>query len=47
MTLRDHLGPRTDENASYLGHSNPNVTRSTYAKFSTTYLRKAAGALDL
>lgn len=35
-----------EEVAQYLGHSNPNVTRSTYARFSPDHLRKAAGALE-
>jgi len=40
-------GVPIEEVASYLGHSNPSVTRSTYAQFSPDYLRKAAGAMDL
>lgn len=40
-------GVPIEEVASYLGHSNPSVTRSTYAQFSPDYLRRAAGALDL
>lgn len=36
-----------DEIAQYLGHSNPNITRSTYGQFSPSYLRKAANALEL
>lgn len=40
-------GVSIDEIAQYLGHTNPNVTRSTYAKFSPDHLRKAAGSLEL
>lgn len=40
-------GVPIEEIAQYLGHSNPNVTRSTYSQFSPEYLRKAAGALNL
>lgn len=40
-------GVPIEEIAQYLGHSNPNVTRSTYSRFSPEYLRKAASALDL
>lgn len=40
-------GVPIEEIAQYLGHSNPNVTRSTYAQFSQDYLRKAAGSLDI
>jgi len=36
-----------EEIAQYLGHTNPNVTRSTYAQFSPTYMQKAAKALEL
>jgi len=36
-----------EEIAQYLGHSNPAITRRVYARFSPTYLRKAAGALEL
>ncbi|MDP0928518.1 site-specific integrase [Paracoccus onubensis] len=39
-------GVSIDEVAQYLGHTNPNVTRSTYARFSPDHLRKAAGALE-
>lgn len=40
-------GVPIEEIAQYLGHSNPNVTRSTYSQFSPEYLQKAAGALNL
>jgi integrase len=40
-------GVPIDEIATYLGHTNPNVTRSTYAQFSPDHLRRAAGALEL
>lgn len=40
-------GVSIDEIAQYLGHTNPNVTRSTYARFSPDHLRKAAGSLEL
>lgn len=40
-------GVPIDEIAQYLGHSNPNITRSTYGQFSPDHLRKAAGALDV
>lgn len=39
-------GVPIDEIATYLGHTNPNVTRSTYAQFSPDHLRRAAGALE-
>lgn len=39
-------GVPMEEIAQYLGHSNPNVTRSTYAQFSPNHLRKASGALE-
>ncbi|WP_237331850.1 tyrosine-type recombinase/integrase [Yoonia vestfoldensis] len=39
-------GVPIEEIAQYLGHTNPNVTRSTYSKFSPEYLRKAASALE-
>lgn len=39
-------GVPIEEIAQYLGHSNPNITRSTYAKFSPSHLRRAAGALE-
>lgn len=40
-------GVPIDEIAQYLGHSNPNITRSTYGKFSPDHLRKAASALEI
>lgn len=39
-------GVPIEEIAEYLGHSSPNITRATYARFSPQHLRKAAGALD-
>lgn len=39
-------GVSIDEVAQYLGHTNPSVTRSTYARFSPDHLRKAASALE-
>jgi integrase len=35
-----------EEIAQYLGHSDVNVTRQIYARFSPDYLRKAASALE-
>jgi integrase len=40
-------GVPMEEIAQYLGHSNVNVTRRVYAKFSSDYLRNAARALEL
>lgn len=40
-------GVPIEEIATYLGHTNPNVTRATCAKFSPDYLRHAAGSLEL
>lgn len=40
-------GVSMDEIAQFLGHSNPDITRRVYARFSPDYLRKAAGALEL
>lgn len=40
-------GVPMEEIAQFLGHTNPTVTRSTYAKFSPSYLRNAAGALEM
>lgn len=40
-------GVPIEEIAQYLGHSDPHITRATYAQFSPDYLRKAAGALEL
>lgn len=39
-------GVPIEEVAQYLGHTNPAITRSTYARFSPSYLRKAASALE-
>jgi integrase len=39
-------GVPMDEIAQYLGHSNVEVTRTVYAKFSPEHLRKAAEALE-
>jgi len=39
-------GVPIEEVAQFLGHTNPSVTRSTYAKFSPSYLRRAAGSLE-
>lgn len=39
-------GVPIEEVAQYLGHSNPSVTRSTYAQFSPQHLRAAAGSLE-
>ncbi len=39
-------GTPIEEVAAYLGHSNPSITRSTYARFSTSFLRGAAGSLE-
>lgn len=39
-------GTPIEEVAAFLGHSNPSVTRSTYAAFSPTFLRGAASALE-
>ena len=39
-------GTPIEEIAQYLGHSNPNITRSTYAQFSPDYLRRASSALE-
>lgn len=40
-------GVPIEEIAQYMGHLNPNVTRSTYAQFSPDHLRKAAGSLAI
>lgn len=45
--LMAEAGIPIEEIAQYLGHSNPNITRSTYAKFSPNHLRRASGALEL
>ncbi|MBL3608247.1 site-specific integrase [Rhodovulum sulfidophilum] len=39
-------GVPIEEIAEYLGHTNPNITRSTYARFSPEHLRRAAGSLE-
>lgn len=39
-------GVPIEEVAQYLGHTNPEITRSTYARFSPAYLRKASNALE-
>lgn len=40
-------GVPMEEIAQYLGHTNPAITRSTYARFSPEFLRKAANALEI
>ncbi|MFV0245141.1 MAG: tyrosine-type recombinase/integrase [Qingshengfaniella sp.] len=40
-------GVPMEEIAQYLGHTNPAITRSTYARFSPSYLRNAAEALEV
>lgn len=44
--LMAEAGVPMEEIAQYLGHTNPSVTRSTYARFSPEYLRGAADALE-
>ncbi len=44
--LMAESGVRIEDIAQYLGHTNPNITRSTYAQFSQDYLRNAAGSLE-
>jgi integrase len=39
-------GVPIEEIAQYLGHSDVNVTRKIYARFSPDYLRKAAASLE-
>jgi integrase len=39
-------GVPMEEIAQYLGHSDVNITRKVYARFSPDYLRKAASALE-
>ena len=39
-------GVPIEEVAQYLGHSNPDITRKVYARFSPDYLRQAAGSLE-
>lgn len=40
-------GVPIEEIAQFLGHTNPNITRSTYSQFSPDYLRHAAGSLEV
>ena len=40
-------GVPMEEIASYLGHTTPAITYRVYARYSPTYLRKAASALEL
>jgi integrase len=40
-------GVPMEEIAQYLGHSNTEITRRVYARFSPDYLRNAAKALEL
>lgn len=44
--LMVEAGVPIEEVAQYLGHTNPGITRSTYARFSPEYLRKARAALE-
>lgn len=44
--LMAEAGVAIEEIAQYLGHTNPNVTRSTYAQFSPDHLRRASDALE-
>ncbi|MBL3560979.1 tyrosine-type recombinase/integrase [Rhodovulum sulfidophilum] len=39
-------GVPIEEIAECLGHTNPNITRSTYARSSPEHLRHAAGSLE-
>jgi len=39
-------GVPMEEIAQFLGHSNTKMVETVYAKFSPTYLRKAAGTLE-
>ena len=39
-------GVPMEEIAQFLGHTNANITRRVYARFSPTYLRKAAKSVD-
>jgi integrase len=39
-------GVSMDEIVQYLGHTDPGVTFRVYARFSPTFLRKAASALE-
>lgn len=45
--LMAESGVPMDEIASYLGHSDTRTTYRVYARYSPSYLRKAAGALEL
>ncbi|WP_442954465.1 tyrosine-type recombinase/integrase [Pararhodobacter sp.] len=45
--LMAEAGVPIEEIAQYLGHTNPNITRSTYSQFSPAYLRRAANALEV
>ena len=45
--LMAEAGVPIEQIAQYLGHTNPNITRSTYAQFSPQYLRDAASALEI
>jgi len=40
-------GVPIEQIAQYMGHTNPNITRSTYAQFSPEYLLAAASALEI
>lgn len=40
-------GVSMDEISQYMGHSNVEITRRVYARFSPDYLRKAAAAMEL
>jgi integrase len=40
-------GRPMEEIAQYLGHSNPNITRKVYARYSPDYLRQSADALEI
>lgn len=44
--LMAEAGVPIEQIAEYLGHTNPNITRSTYARFSPDYLRGAASSLE-
>ena len=47
LSFFGHMEPRHVKIAQFLGHSNPEITRKVYARYSPTYLRKAAEALEL
>lgn len=40
-------GVDMEEICQYMGHSNPQITRNVYARYSPTYLRNAASALEM